>query len=119
MIVSVIKNNFQKLKPRIIIQYRDYTQLSNAGIRKKPLENLSLENINTSSNDRENFCKFLSVHLAKCNQAKQYIRGNSMLFLNKELSGAHQKRMQLINRYLKKRSYQSKKFYTKEWNFYV
>ena len=54
MIVLVMKTTFQKLKPRII-QYRDYTQFSNENFRKKLLENLSLENINTSSNGLENF----------------------------------------------------------------
>ena len=54
MIVLVMKTTFQKLKPRIV-QYRDYTQFSNENFRKKLLENLSLENINTNSNGLENF----------------------------------------------------------------
>ena len=54
MIVSVMKTTFQKLKPRIV-QYGDYTQFSNNNFRKKLLENLSLENINTNSNGLENF----------------------------------------------------------------
>ena len=54
MIVLVMKTTFQKLKPRIV-QYRDYTQFSNENFRKKLLENLSLENINTNSDGLENF----------------------------------------------------------------
>ena len=49
MIVSVMKTTFQKLKPRIV-QYRDYTQFSNDNFRKKLMEKLCLENINTNSN---------------------------------------------------------------------
>ena len=54
MIVLGMKTTFQKLKPRIV-QYRDYAQFSNDNFRKKLLENLSLENINTNSNDLEKF----------------------------------------------------------------
>ena len=39
---------------------------------------------------------------------KKYVRGNNMPFFNKELSGAHKKRTQLRNRFLKKRSNQNK-----------
>ena len=42
-----------------------------------------------------------------------------MPFFNKELSSAHKKRTQLRNRCLKKRSYQNKKFYTKQRNLCV
>ena len=44
---------------------------------------------------------------------KKYVRGN------KELSGAHKKRTQLRNRFLKKRSNQNKKLYSKQRNFCV
>ena len=57
MIVSVMKTPFQKLKPRIV-QYRDYTQFSNDNFRKKLLEKLCLENINTNSNG---LAKFLQI----------------------------------------------------------
>ena len=43
-----------------------------------------------------------------------------MPFFNKELSSAHKKRtMQLRNRYLRKRSYQNIRLYTKQRNFCV
>ena len=54
MIVSVMKTTFQKLKPRIV-QYTAYTQFSNDNFRKKLLQSLSLENINTNSNGLEKF----------------------------------------------------------------
>ena len=40
-----------------------------------------------------------------------------MPFFNKELSSAHKKRTQLRNQYLRKRSYQNKRLYTKQRNF--
>ena len=49
----------------------------------------------------------------------KYIRGNNMPFLNKELSKAHKKRTYLRNRFLKKRSDQNKKLYTKQRNYCV
>ena len=42
-----------------------------------------------------------------------------MPLFNKELSGAHKKRTQLRNRFLKKRSNQNKKLYSKQINFCV
>ena len=41
-------NLLNQLKPRIV-QYRDYTQISNDNFRKKLLKKLCLENINTNS----------------------------------------------------------------------
>ena len=54
MIVSVMKTTFQKLKPRIV-QYRDYTHFSNDNFRKKLLEKLCLEIINTNRNGLAKF----------------------------------------------------------------
>ena len=64
MIISVMKTTFQKLKPRIV-QYRDYTQFSNDNFRKKLLEKLCLENINTNSNG---LAKFLQICLNRLDQ---------------------------------------------------
>ena len=63
----------------------------------------------------KNFSKFVSIHLTKWHQERKKIRGN----FNKELSRAHKKRTQLRNCYLKKRSYQNKKLYTKQRIFCV
>ena len=52
-----MKTTFLNLKPRIV-QYRGYTQFSNDNFRKKLLEKLSLENINTNSNG---LAKFLQI----------------------------------------------------------
>ena len=58
---------------------------------KKLLENLSLENINTNSNGLEIFLKICMNTLDQWHQEKKYIRGNNMLFFNKELSSAQKK----------------------------
>ena len=71
MIVSVMKSTFQ-MEPRIV-KYRDYTQFSNDNFRKKLLQNLCLENINTNSNGLETFlqiCINTSIHLTKWHQEK-------------------------------------------------
>ena len=62
----------------------------------------------------KNISKFLWIHLTKWYQEKKYIRGNSMPFFNKELSSAHKNRTELRNHYLKKRSYQNKRFILKK-----
>ena len=119
MIVSVLKTTFQKLKPKIV-HYGDYTKFSNEDFRKELLTNLSLENINTNSNGLERFLQISINTLDQMAPTKmKYIRGNNMPFLNKELSKAHKKRTYLRNRYLKKRSDQNKKLYTKQRSYCV
>ena len=102
----------------IIVQYRDYTQFSYDNFRETLPEKLCLENINTNSNG---LAKLLQVCMNTLDQMaprkRKYIRGNNMPFLHKELSSAHKKRTQLRNRYLRKRSYQNKRYYTKQRNF--
>ena len=84
----------------------------------KNLQNLCLENINTNSNGLEKFNQICMNTLDQIPPIKK-IRGNDMPFFNKELSSAHKKRTQLRNRYLKNRSYQNKRLYTKQRNFCV
>ena len=114
-----MKTTFQKLKPKIV-NYRNYSGFSNDDFRKNLLHNLSLEIINTNSNGLE---KFLQICIKTVDKMapikKKYVRDNNMPFFNKELSGAHKKRTQLRNRFLKKRSNQNKKLYSKERNFSV
>ena len=120
MTVSVMKTTFQKLKPKIV-NYRDYSGFSNDDFRKNLLHNLSLEIINT--NDSNGLEKFLQICIKTLDKMapikKKYVRGNNMPFFNKELSGAQKKRTQLRNRFLKKRSNQNKKLYSKQRNFCV
>ena len=72
-----MKTTFQKLQPRIF-QYRDHAQFSNDNFRKKLLENLSLENINTNSNGLEKFLQICMNTPDQMTQRKKYIRGNNM-----------------------------------------
>ena len=62
MVVSIIKTGFQKLKPRIV-QYRDYIHFSNDDFRKKILENLSFEKINSNSNGLERLLQICIITL--------------------------------------------------------
>ena len=82
---------------------------------KNLLHNLSLEIINTNSIGLEKFLQICIKTLDKMAPIKKkYVRGNNMPFFNKELSGSHKKRTQLRNRFLKKRSNQNKKPYSKQ-----
>ena len=84
------------------------------------MEKLCLKNINTNSNG---LAKFLQICMNTLDQMaprkNKYVRGNNMPFFNKELSSAYKKRTQLRNRYLRKRSYQNKRLYTKQRHFCV
>ena len=74
------------------VQYRDYTQFFNDNFRKKILENLSLENINTNSHGLEIFLQICINTLDQMVLRKKNIRGNHMPFFNEELSSAHSKK---------------------------
>ena len=68
----------------------------------------------------QNFSRFVWTHLTKWHQEeKNTYMAIICHFFNKELSSAHKKRTQLRNRYLRKRSYQNKRLYTKQRNFCV
>ena len=73
MTVSVMKTTFQKLKPKIV-NYRDYSGFSNDDFRKNLLHNLSLEIINTNSNDLEKFLQICIKTLDKIATNKKEIR---------------------------------------------
>ena len=84
------------------------------------MEKLCLKNINTNNNG---LAKFLQICMNTRDQMaprkNKYVRGNNMPFFNKELSSAYKKRTQLRNRYLRKRSYQNERLYTKQRHFCV
>ena len=108
-----MKTTFQKLKPRIV-QYRDYTQFSTDNFRKKLLENLSLENINTNSNGLEKFLQICINTLEQMAPRKKntYVAITCDFLVKNYL-------VQLRNRYLKKTPSQNKRPYTKQRNFCI
>ena len=54
MIVTVMKTNYEKLKPRLV-NYRDYKNFCNDTFRQIFLEKLSTKNINTNCSSFEKF----------------------------------------------------------------
>ena len=79
MIVSIMETIFQKLKPKIV-HYVRYTEFFNVDYRKKLLQNLSLENINTNNKLLK---KVLQICINTLDQIaprkKKDVRDNNML----------------------------------------
>ena len=79
-----MKTTFQKLMPRFV-QYRDYTQFLNDNFRRKLLEKLCLEDINTNSSGLAKFLQICMSTLDQIAPRKKNIRGNNMPCFNKEI----------------------------------
>ena len=65
----------------------------------------------------QNFSKFARIHVTKWHQEKNKYVAIACHFLR--FIWRKQKRTQLRNRYLKKRSYQNKRHYTKKRSFWI
>ena len=117
MIVTVMKATFQKLPPRII-NYRDYKNFNNDKFRECLISILSQPGIIA-----DDLRKFLELCIDTLNlQApfkKKYVRGNHLNFMNKELSKAIMNRTRLRNRFLRDRSDENRKKYSKQRNYCV
>ena len=117
MIVSVMKTTFQKLPPKIK-SYRDYKNFDNDIFREYLFQDLSQANMN--DND---LCNFLEVCLNTLNKLapfkRKYSRGNHLPFMNKELSKVIMNRTRLRNKFLKNRTDENKRKYSKQWNYCV
>ena len=115
MIVTVLKTTFQRLPPKIR-NYRDYSYFDHGMFRTCLCNNLSKE-------DAGNLEKFIKVCINKLNNQvpskKKYTRGNHLPFMNKELSKTIMNRTRLRNVYLRKRSYENRKKYSKLRNYFV
>ena len=95
---------FQKVKPKIIIVYRDYENSDNAKFRY---------DIFTAASVVDNFGMYKSTIFNIFNRhvpiRKKYIRANEALFMTKELHKAIMKRSRLRNVFLKHRIDTNKK----------
>ena len=97
--VIILETKFERLKPKII-HYRNYKRFLN-----DRFENFGLGNLSTTYNGLE---KFLQVYTDAqedlAPRKKKYTKGNNIPFMNKSLTCAHMKRIQLRNKFLKNRS---------------
>ena len=117
MIVTVMKTSFQRLPPKIR-HYRDYSNYGNNTFHVSlfnELSNLSIEAIDLN--------KYVTVCIDTLNNhapsKKKYIRGNDLPFMNKELSKEIMHRTRLWNNFLRNRSDENKRKYSKQRNYCV
>ena len=111
MIATVEKPFFQRLPPKIR-HYRDYSNYDNNIFRYFLLTGLSKLNIEVTD-----VRKFVTVCTDILNNhapsKKKYIRGNQLPFVSKELSKETMCRTRLWNKFLRNRSDENKRKYSK------
>ena len=110
-IVTVFKTTFQRI-PAKIRNYRDYGDFNNDAFRECLITDLANENI--GDGDLNKFIE--TCHETLNNHApskKKYIRGNQMPFMNMELSKAIMDRTRFRNNFLKHRTDENRKKYSK------
>ena len=117
MIVTVMKTSFQRLPPKIR-HYRDYSNYDNNMFRVSLFNELSKLNI-----EAIDLNKFITVCIDTLNNhapsKKKYIRSNDLPFMNKELSKEIMHRTRLWNNFLRNRSDENKRKYSKQRNYCV
>ena len=119
MTVTVMKMHFQKFQPRVI-NYRNYKHFQNKNFRVDLLFGLSKLNI---KNNDDGFTGFIETWMetldqhVPCNQ--KHVRGNHLPFMNKTLSEEIMTLTSLRNRFLKNRTEENKRKYTKQRNYCV
>ena len=117
MTTTVMRLNYQKLKPTII-SYRDYKNYDNDKFRESYLHLMQYSNdINDNYINIENNVINILNNLAPLK--KKYIRGNQQPFMNKDLSKAIMTRSRLRNIYLKNRTEFNRERFVKQRNYCV
>ena len=119
MAVTVIKATFEKLQPRGV-NYRESKYFENCKYRTDLLSELSKANIEENEeglSDFLNACKIiLDLHATR---KQKYARGNYMPFMKRALSKEIMTRTRLQNNFLKYRSEENKRKYSKQRNYCV
>ena len=119
MTVTVMKTFFEKLQPRVV-NYRDNKHFENDKFKADLLSEFGKANIEENENRLNkllNACKrILDIHAPR---KQKYARGNHMPFMNKALSKEIMRRTRLRNKFLKDRSEENKKKYSKQRNYCV
>ena len=119
MTVTVMKATFEKLQPRVV-NYRDYKYFENYRFRADLLSELSKANIEENEEGLSDFlstCKrILDLNAPR---KQKYAKGNHMTFMNRALSKEIMARTRLRNNFLKDRSEENKRKYSKQRNYCV
>ena len=117
MIVTVMKTSFQRLTPKIR-HYRDYSNCDKNMFRVSLFNELSKINI-----EAIDLNKFTTVCIDTLNShapsKKKYIRGNHLRFMNEELLKEIMLRTRLWDNFLRYRSDENLKQYSKKRNYCV
>ena len=119
MTVTIMKIFFEKLQPRVV-SYRDYKHFENDKFRTDLLLKFGKANLEENENGLNNLFtaskRILDTHVPR---KQKYARGNCMLFMNNALSKEIMTRTRLRNNFLKGRSEENKKKYSKQRNYCV
>ena len=119
MTVTVMKRFFEKLQPRVV-NYRVYKNFENDKFRTDILSEFGKSNIEENKNEFNNLLnackKILDINAPR---KQKYARGNHMPFMSKALSKEVMTRTRLRNKFLKDRSEENKKKYSKQRNYCV
>ena len=119
MVLTTMKTSFERLKPRVI-NYRDYKSFENKLFREELLFELSNSALEKNA---DGFQEFIEIYQKTVNQyapAKQkLVRGNHLPFMNKTLSKAIMHRTRFCNKYLRNKTDENKRKYTKQQNYCV
>ena len=114
-----MKAFFEKLQPRVV-NYRDHKNFENDKFRTDLFSEFGKANIAEKENELNNLlnaCKrILDIHAPR---KQKYARGNHLSFMKKALSKEIMTRTRLRNKFLKDRSEENKKKYSKQRNYCV
>ena len=113
-----MKATFEKLQPRVV-NYRDYKYFENCRFRADLLSELSKANIEENEERLSEFLNTCKRILDRYAPRKKYAIGNDMPFMNRALSKEIMRRTRLRNNFLKDRSEESKRKYSKQRNYCV
>ena len=120
MVVTVMETTFERWKPGVI-NYRHYKSFENKLFREELLYELSNSALEENAHVLEGFIeicqrKTLNYHVP----AKQkFLRGNHLPFMNKTLSKAIVHTARFRNKYLRNKTDENKRKYTKQQNHCV
>ena len=114
-----MKTFFEKLEPTVV-SYRDYKYFENDRFKTDLLSEFGKANIEEKGNGLNNFlnaCKrILDIHIPR---KQKYARVSHMPFMNKALPKEITTRTPLRNKFLKDRSEENKRKYSKPRNYCV
>ena len=112
MVVTVLKNSFQRSSPKEIV-YRDYKNFDRNVFRRELEKRLNAQ-INEYNHFEQIFLEVLNTHAPI---KKKTLRANHVPYMTKTLRKAIMKRSELETKYVKSKTNENLKSYKKQRNF--